>query len=134
MPTISLEKRLRYKRVGPFGEKEKARLNSLLSELSEISIAVTKAGAKVPGLASLEKLVPILQTLAEVFIVSDSQENIAAKGNVFSSLPLTSASKSNSHGGSTGLCNGHPCYVNPSAGYPIQLHTPAYQTRRFVQF
>ena len=58
-----MEKRLRYKRVGPFGEKEKARLNALLSELSEVSIGVTKAGAKVPGLASLEKLVPFLKTL-----------------------------------------------------------------------
>ena len=129
-----MEKRLRYKRVGPFGEKEKARLNSLLSELSEISIAVTKAGAKVPELSSLEKLVPILKTLAEVSVVSDSQENLAATGNVFSSLP--SALKSNSFGSSTGLCNGHPCYVNPSAGYPIQLRTyptSAYQPRRFVQ-
>ena len=46
VPTISFEKRLRYKKVGPFGEKEKARLNSLHSELSEVSIAVTKAGVK----------------------------------------------------------------------------------------
>ena len=91
VPTIPSEKRQRYKRVGPFGEKEKARLNSLISELSEVSIAVTKAGTKVPELASLEKLVPILQTLAEISVVSeDSEENISATGNVFSSLPLTS--------------------------------------------
>merc|ERR1712233_141958 len=118
------------KRVGPFGEKEKARLNSLLSELSEVSIAVTKADTKVPELASLEKLVPILQTLAEISVVSeDSEENISATGNVFSSLPLSSASKSNFYGGSTGLCNGQPCFVNPSAGYPAvprTYPTPSY--------
>ena len=58
LPTISSEKRLRYRKVG---EREKARLISLLVELgklgSEASIAVTEAGAKVPGLARLAKLV-----------------------------------------------------------------------------
>ena len=142
LPTISSEKRLRYKKVGPVGEKEKRRLNSLLKELgelgSEASIAVTEAGAKVPGLARLAKLVPILTTLAELSLVSDSgdaQENQAATRNVFSSLPLTAAaSQAKSYGGSNGLCNGRPCIVNPSSGYPVvlQANPSPYRLMRFV--
>merc|ERR1711936_956751 len=124
LPTISLEKRRSYKKVGPVGAKEEARLNSILVELgelgSDVSVSVTEAGTKVPGLARLAKLVPILTTLAELSLVSDSgdaQENQAATRNVFSSLPLTAAaSQATSYGGSNGLCNGYPCIVNPSAG------------------
>ena len=137
VPTISSEKRLIYKKVGPFGEKEKARLNSLLSELSEVSVAVTESGSKVPGLASLEKLVPILQTLAEVSVVSDSEETLPATRNIFSSLPLTAAaSRSDSFGGLNKLCNGRSCIANPSAGYPGVFHTNprSYKLTRFVHF
>merc|ERR1712179_819305 len=68
LPTISLEKRRSYKKVGPVGKKEEARLNSILVELgelgSDVSVSLTKVGAEVPGLAKLAKLVPILTTLA----------------------------------------------------------------------
>ena len=101
LPTISLEKRRRLKKVGPVGEKEKARLNSVLVELgelgSDVSVSLTKVGAEVPGLAKLAKLVPILTTLAELSFVSDcedAQANQDATRNVFSSSPLSSVASS----------------------------------------
>merc|ERR1712032_1336704 len=100
LPTISLEKR-RFKKVGPVGEKEKARLNSILVELgelgSDVSVSLTKVGAEVPGLAKLAKLVPILTTLAELSFVSDeddAQANQDATKNVFSTSSLSAASSS----------------------------------------
>jgi len=82
----------------------------------------------VPGLARLAKLVPILTTLAELSLVSDSgdaQENLAATRNVFSSLPSTSP-VSDSYGG----------ILNPSVGYPVVLraNTRPYQAMQYVQF
>jgi hypothetical protein len=95
---------------------------------TDASIAVTKAGAKVPGLARLAKLVPILITLAELSLVSDSgdaQENLAATRNVFASLPSTSP-VSDSYGG----------ILNPSVGYPavLRANTRPYQPMQYVQF
>merc|ERR1712222_50967 len=91
----------RFKKVGPVGEKEKARLNSILVELgelgSDVSVSLTKVGAEVPGLAKLAKLVPILTTLAELSFVSDeddAQANQDATKNVFSTSSLSAASSS----------------------------------------
>ena len=140
LPTISLEKRRRLKKVGPVGEKEKARLNSVLVELgelgSDVSVSLTKVGAEVPGLAKLAKLVPILTTLAELSFVSDcedAQANQDATRNVFSSSSLSSSasfrlprlSSGGSYGGSNSHCKGHPCLIHPNQSRGL---------RRFVQF
>ena len=139
LPTISLEKRRRFKKVGPVGEKEKARLNSVLVELgelgSDVSVSLTKVGAEVPGLAKLAKLVPILTTLAELSFVSDSddaQANRDATENVFSSSSLSSPSfrltrlsSRGFSGGSKSNCKGYPCFIHPNQSRGL---------RRFVQF
>ena len=135
LPTLSLEKRRRFKKVGPVGEKEKARLNSVLVELgelgSDVSVSLTKVGAEVPGLAKLAKLVPILTTLAELSFVSDSadaQANRDATENVFSSPSLSSPSfrlTRLSSGGSKSDCKGHPCIIHSNQSRGL---------RRFVQF
>merc|ERR1719348_1844279 len=135
LPTLSLEKRRRFKKVGPVGEKEKARLNSVLVELgelrSDVSVSLTKVGAEVPGLAKLAKLVPILTTLADLSFVSDSadaQANRDATENVFSSPSLSSASfrlTSLSSGGSKSDCKGRPCIIHSNQSRGL---------RRFVQF
>ena len=115
LPTISLEKRTRFQKVGTVGEKEKARLNALLIELGELgskaSIAVAKVGAQVPGLARLAKLVPVLTTLAELSLVSNSEEakeNLEATQNVFL-LPVPQ---------NLGPCTAQTCVVDPRFGHP----------------
>jgi len=138
LPTISLEKRKLYRKVGQVGEKEKERLNSILVKLgelgSDVSVSLTKVGAEIPGLANLAKLVPILTTLAELSFVSnseDAQANLDATKNIFSSGSQSGrfVSGSNSH------CKGHPCIVHARRGnfgsappnFPFQL-------KRFVHF
>merc|ERR1711988_1398295 len=84
LPGLSLEKQRQYKSVGSVS---RSRLNSLLSDLgklgSKASIAVAKAGAQVPGLATLANLVPVLSGLAE--LASDDSESVKdATRNVFS--------------------------------------------------
>merc|ERR1719339_498850 len=98
LPGISQEKRRSYKKVGVVGQTEEARLKSLLVELGELgakaSIGAAEAGANVPGLAKLAKLVPILTGLADLASVSDSADaeaNLAATRNVFSSSSLNRA-------------------------------------------
>ena len=115
LPTISLEKRTRFQKVGTVGEREKARLNALLIELGELgskaSIAVAKVGAQVPGLARLAKLVPVLTTLAELSLVSNSEEakeNLEATQNVFL-LPVPQ---------NLGPCTAQTCVVDPRFGHP----------------
>ena len=115
LPTISLEKRTRFQKVGTVGEKEKARLNALLIELGELgskaSIAVAKVGADVPGLARLAKLVPVLTTLAELSLFSNSEEakeNLEATQNVFL-LPVPQ---------NLGPCTAQTCVVDPRFGHP----------------
>ena len=115
LPTISLEKRTRFQKVGTVGEREKARLTALLIELGELgskaSIAVAKVGAQVPGLARLAKLVPVLTTLAELSLVSNSEEakeNLEATQNVFL-LPVPQ---------NLGPCTAQTCVVDPRFGHP----------------
>lgn len=142
LPTVSLEKRRRYKKVGPVGKKEEARLNSVLVELgelgSEVSVSLTKVGAEVPGLAKLAKLVPILTTLAELAFVSDSddaQANLDATKNVFSSSSRSSARLTSGgyYGGSNSHCIGHPCIIHPRGEFSaVPRGFP--KLRRFVQF
>ena len=115
LPTISLEKRTRFQKVGTVGEREKARLNALLIELGELgskaSIAVAKVGADVPGLARLAKLVPVLTTLAELSLFSNSEEakeNLEATQNVFL-LPVPQ---------NLGPCTAQTCVVDPRFGHP----------------
>ena len=115
LPTISLEKRTRFQKVGTVGEREKARLNALLIELGELgskaSIAVAKVGADVPGLARLAKLVPVLTTLAELSLVSNSEEakeNLEATQNVFL-LPVPQ---------NLGPCTAQTCVADPRFGHP----------------
>lgn len=142
LPTVSLEKRRRYKKVGPVGKKEEARLNSVLVELgelgSEVSVSLTKVGAEVPGLAKLAKLVPILTTLAELAFVSDSddaQANLDATKNVFSSSSRSSARLTSGgyYQGSNSHCIGHPCIIHPRGEFSaVPLGFP--KLRRFVQF
>lgn len=142
LPTVSLEKRRRYKKVGPVGKKEEARLNSVLVELgelgSEVSVSLTKVGAEVPGLAKLAKLVPILTTLAELAFVSDSddaQANLDATKNVFSSSSRSSSRLTSGgyYGGSNSHCIGHPCIIHPRGEFSaVPLGFP--KLRRFVQF
>ena len=84
LPGLSLEKQRQYKSVGSVS---RSRLNSLLSDLgklgSKASTAVAKAGAQVPGLATLANLVPVLSGLAE--LASDDSESVKdATRNVFS--------------------------------------------------
>merc|ERR1712222_110196 len=154
LPTISLEKRRRFKKVGPVGEKEKARLNSILVELgelgSDVSVSLTKVGAEVPGLAKLAKLVPILTTLAELSFVSDeddAQANQDATKNVFSTSSLSAASSQfrlggssrlrhragGFYGGSNSHCKGHPCIIHAREGFSA-LPRGFPKLRRFVQF
>merc|ERR1719339_59677 len=145
LPTISLEKRRRFKKVGPVGEKEKARLNSILVELgelgSDVSVSLTKVGAEVPGLAKLAKLVPILTTLAELAFVSDSddaQANRDATKNVFSASSRSSARLTSGgyYGGSNSHCKGHPCIIHPMREFsavPRGFANP-FKLRRSVQF
>lgn len=142
LPTVSLEKRRRYKKVGPVGKKEEARLNSVLVELgelgSEVSVSLTKVGAEVPGLAKLAKLVPILTTLAELAFVSDSddaQANLDATKNVFSSSSRSSSRLTSGgyYGGSNSHCKGHPCIIHPRGEFSsVPRGFP--KLRRFVQF
>merc|ERR1719239_100442 len=98
LPGISQEKRRSYKTVGVVGRTEEVRLKSLLVELGELgakaSIGAAEAGANVPGLAKLAKLVPILTGLADLASVSvsaDAEANLAATRNVFSSSSLNRA-------------------------------------------
>ena len=145
LPTISLEKRRSYKKVGPVGAKEEARLNSILVELgelgSDVSVSLTKVGAEVPGLAKLAKLVPILTTLAELSFASDSdsaQANHDATQNVFSTSSLSSGSSRlrfsrEFYGRSISHCQGHPCITHPRRGEPFAA-AHGFKLRRFVQF
>merc|ERR1712179_694228 len=145
LPTISLEKRRSYKKVGPVGAKEEARLNSILVELgelgSDVSVSLTKVGAEVPGLAKLAKLVPILTTLAELAFVSDSddaQANRDATKNVFSASSRSSGRLTSGgyYGGSNSHCKGHPCIIHPMREFsavPRGFANP-FKLRRFVQF
>merc|ERR1712179_13400 len=145
LPTISLEKRTSYKKVGPVGAKEKARLNSILIELgelgSDVSISLTKVGAEVPGLAKLAKLVPILTTLAELSFASDTdsaQANRDATQNVFSTSSLSSGSSRLRFSGefyarSRSHCKGHHCIIHPRRG-ELFAAPHGFKLRRFVQF
>merc|ERR1712179_422194 len=145
LPTVSLEKRRRYKKVGPVGKKEEARLNSILVELgdlgSEVSVSLTKVGAEVPGLAKLAKLVPILTALAELAFVSDSddaQANRDATKNVFSTSSLSSGPSrlrfsGEFYGRSRSHCKGHPCIIHPRRG-ELFAAPHGFKLRRFVQF
>ena len=99
LPGLSSEKKRLYKSIDGIGPVEEARLNSLLGELgklgAEASIAVAQAGAQVPGLATLAKLVPVLTGLAKLSSVSNFEEakaNQAATRAVyrpFGSLPFS---------------------------------------------
>merc|ERR1719209_1430813 len=145
LPTLSLEKRRSFKKVGPVGKKEKARLNSILVELgelgSDVSVSLTKVGAEVPGLAKLAKLVPILTTLAELSFVSDeddAQANRDATKNVFSTSSLSAGRLTSGgyYGGSNSHCKGHPCIIHPIREFsavPRGFANP-FKLRRFVQF
>ena len=138
LPTISLEKRKLYRRVGQVGEKEKGRLNSILVKLgelgSDVSTSLTKVGAEIPGLANLAKLVPILTTLAELSFVSnseDAQANMDATKNIFSSGSQSGRflSGSNSH------CKGHPCIIHPlRENFGSAPRNLPFQLKRFVHF
>merc|ERR1712032_146921 len=117
LPGISQEKRRSYKTVGVVGRTEEVRLKSLLVELGELgakaSIGAAEAGANVPGLAKLAKLVPILTGLADLASVSDSADaeaNLAATRNVFSSSSLNRAA-----GNPYGQQSSFSGFVHPSA-------------------
>ena len=142
LPTISPEKRRRYKKVGTVGKKEEARLNSVLVELgelgSDVSVRLTEVGAEVPGLAKLAKLVLILTTLAELSFVSDSgdaQANRDATENVFSTSSISSARLSSGgyYGGSPSHCKGHPCIFHPRGGFSAVPRGFPFKLRRFVR-
>ena len=51
-------------------------MSSILIELgelgSDVSVALTSLGAGVPGFGKLAKLVPVVTTLAEIALASDS--------------------------------------------------------------
>ena len=138
LPTISLEKRKLYRKVGQVGEKEKERLNSILVKLGElgsnVSTSLTKVGAEIPGLANLAKLVPILTTLAELSFVSnseDAQANLDATKNIFSSGSQSGrfVSGSNSH------CKNHPCIVHARReNFGSAPRNFPFQLNRFVHF
>jgi len=138
LPTISLEKRKLYRRVGQVGEKEKEQLNSILVKLgelgSDVSTSLTKVGAEIPGLANLAKLVPILTTLAELSFVSnseDAQANQEATKNIFSSGSQSGrfVNGSNSH------CKGHPCIIHPlRENFGSAPRNLPFQLKRFVHF
>ena len=76
LETISPEKKRDYEKAGTFGEEKKARASSILIELgqlgSDVSVALTSLGAGVPGFGKLAKLVPVVTTLAEIALASDS--------------------------------------------------------------
>merc|ERR1719348_1396692 len=119
LPGLSQEKRRSYKAVAKVGPTEKARLNSLLVELGELgakaSIGAAEAGANVPGLAKLSKLVPILTGLADLASVSDIEDaegNLVATKAVFSSASLNRAA--NKYGQQS-----FPGFVHPAANSKV---------------
>merc|ERR1719348_2889678 len=133
LPGLSQEKRRSYKAVAVVGPTEKARLNSLLIELGELgakaSIGAAEAGAKVPGLAKLSKLVPILTGLAELASVSDGEDaegNLGATKAVFSSPSLNRAANPYSSQSFSG-------FVHPAANSKVQTPELKAQSKKTIK-
>merc|ERR1719348_1133807 len=133
LPGLSQEKRRSYKAVAVVGPTEKARLNSLLVELGELgakaSIGAAEAGADVPGLAKLSKLVPILTGLAELASVSDREDaegNLGATKAVFSSPSLNRAT--NPYGQQS-----FPGFVHPAANSKVVTPELKAQSKKTIK-
>merc|ERR1719348_855094 len=133
LPGLSQEKRRSYKAVAKVGPTEKARLNSLLVELGELgakaSIGAAEAGAKVPVLAKLSKLVPILTGLAELASVSDGEDaegNLGATKAVFSFPSLNRAANPYSSQYFSG-------FVHPAAKSKVQTPELKAQSKKTIK-